>query len=80
MTRVRAWLGWSPHAIAAALILIMLLFVRPAETAKVPRFQLGLASYYGPGFHGRETASGETFNQWQMAWPIGRSRSGASCA
>ena len=23
----------------------------------------GEASYYGPGFHGKETASGETFNQ-----------------
>jgi hypothetical protein len=25
--------------------------------------QIGTASWYGPGFHGRETASGETFNQ-----------------
>jgi rare lipoprotein A (peptidoglycan hydrolase) len=25
--------------------------------------QLGEASYYGKGFHGKETASGETFNQ-----------------
>ena len=25
--------------------------------------QVGTASWYGPGFHGRETASGETFNQ-----------------
>jgi len=25
--------------------------------------QLGAASWYGPGFHGRKTASGETFNQ-----------------
>lgn len=24
------------------------------------------ASYYGPGFHGRTTASGETFNQWAL--------------
>jgi peptidoglycan lytic transglycosylase len=27
------------------------------------RVQLGLASWYGPGFHGEETASGEIFNQ-----------------
>ena len=26
----------------------------------------GLASYYGPGFHGRETASGRIFNQAEM--------------
>jgi rare lipoprotein A len=25
--------------------------------------QVGAASWYGPGFHGRKTASGETFNQ-----------------
>ena len=25
--------------------------------------QVGIASWYGPGFHGRATASGETFNQ-----------------
>ena len=27
---------------------------------------VGLASYYGPGFHGNETASGETFDQRAM--------------
>jgi rare lipoprotein A len=26
----------------------------------------GKASWYGPGFHGRKTASGERFNQWAM--------------
>jgi rare lipoprotein A len=30
------------------------------------RAQVGLASYYGPGFHGEETASGEVFNQRAM--------------
>lgn len=29
--------------------------------------QIGLASYYGPGFHGEETASGEIFNQNRMS-------------
>jgi rare lipoprotein A len=28
--------------------------------------QSGIASYYGPGFHGRKTASGERFNQNAM--------------
>jgi rare lipoprotein A len=28
--------------------------------------QTGLASYYGPGFHGEETASGEIFDQRKM--------------
>ncbi len=35
------------------------------EPGKQPRTYLGegLASYYGPGLHGRPTASGEKFNQ-----------------
>ena len=28
--------------------------------------QTGLASYYGRGFHGKETSSGETFNKHEM--------------
>jgi rare lipoprotein A len=28
--------------------------------------QVGEASWYGPGFHGRPTASGEIYNQWAM--------------
>ena len=32
----------------------------PDVSAKVA--QSGVASYYGPGFHGRRTANGETFN------------------
>jgi rare lipoprotein A len=39
---------------------------RPGESVRVPRPQFGLASYYGPGFHGEKTASGETFNQNEM--------------
>ena len=31
-----------------------------------PRTQVGLASYYGPGFHGERTASGRTFDQNEM--------------
>jgi rare lipoprotein A (peptidoglycan hydrolase) len=40
----------------------------PAKEAAAPTgtpetTQVGTASWYGPGFHGQETASGETFNQ-----------------
>jgi rare lipoprotein A len=40
---------------------------RPEE-GKAPRTYLGegLASYYGPGLHGRKTASGERFDQNAM--------------
>jgi rare lipoprotein A len=30
------------------------------------QFQRGLASWYGPGFHGRRTASGENFHSGAM--------------
>lgn len=29
-------------------------------------YEQGEASWYGPGFHGRTTANGESFNQWAM--------------
>ena len=34
------------------------------QTAR--EFQRGTASWYGPGFHGRRTASGERFNSFDM--------------
>ncbi|MGH8582595.1 MAG: septal ring lytic transglycosylase RlpA family protein [Gammaproteobacteria bacterium] len=34
---------------------------------KAPAFeQVGTASWYGPGFHGKETANGEIFNQDEL--------------
>ncbi len=35
----------------------------PGGTAEVARTEYGVASWYGPGFHGRQTANGETFEQ-----------------
>lgn len=37
---------------------------RPAERAgpSIGRAQIGMATWYGPGFQGRRTASGERFN------------------
>jgi len=34
--------------------------------AKPNHKEIGEASWYGPGFHGKETANGETFNQNKM--------------
>lgn len=42
------------------LISLVVLF---SETALA---QSGIASYYGPGFHGRKTASGQTFNTYAL--------------
>jgi peptidoglycan lytic transglycosylase len=56
-----------PLLFVAGLILVMVLLPsQTAETARIPGVQQGLASYYGPGFHGRETASGTIFNQAAM--------------
>jgi rare lipoprotein A len=36
---------------------------KATPTGKPTTIYVGMASWYGPGFHGRATASGETFNQ-----------------
>ena len=48
-----------------AVMALAVVSARPA-TAPVSPTQTGLASYYGPGFHGEQTASGEIFNQNEM--------------
>ena len=58
-----------PQLFVAAVVCAIVLFGgRSAEPARSTRIQIqhGLASYYGPGFHGRETASGRIFNQREM--------------
>ena len=53
---------------AALLVTVLTLMgaARPAAPPPVRPVQVGLASYYGPGFHGEPTASGEIFNQNSM--------------
>ena len=43
-----------------AFLSVSVLFLLPAAAETVK------ASWYGPGFHGRKTASGERFNQYAM--------------
>jgi len=58
--------SWLPAAMAV-LMLTLPSAAPPAESdSAVPVVQLGLASWYGPGFHGEETASGEIFDQREM--------------
>ena len=46
----------------------------PRSTGRVPKgpvrwgdhYLRGLASFYGPGFHGKKTASGEVFNMYKL--------------
>jgi len=39
---------------------------KESNTSKPLHKEIGEASWYGPGFHGQETANGETFNQNKM--------------
>jgi rare lipoprotein A len=41
-----------------------------------PTTQIGVASWYGPGFHGKPTSTGEIYNQYDLtaahpSWPLG---------
>jgi len=56
---------WCVVGMLAAVTLVLVAAARPAVSAS-PTVQLGLASWYGPGFHGEETASGEIFDQREM--------------
>ena len=66
-TGLAGWRGVVPVVVAAV---VLFAAVRdrsgdePAEPGR--RVLIGLASYYGPGFHGEETASGEEFDQRAM--------------
>jgi rare lipoprotein A len=59
----------SRAALSATAVVVLALTVAAASVGDTPgarRVQTGLASYYGPGFHGQETASGEIFDQRKM--------------
>ena len=58
----RAWIAPT----LAATVLAALLAGGTVRSAGKPTAQFGLASWYGPGFHGEETASGEIFDQREM--------------
>ncbi|HLK11791.1 MAG TPA: septal ring lytic transglycosylase RlpA family protein [Candidatus Binatia bacterium] len=56
--------GW-----AAALLIVggcSLFRGAPAPPPMVGGVQEGVASWYGPGFHGRRTANGEIFDQYEL--------------
>lgn len=54
--------AWACIILAAALAL----FAIQPEPAQAAGNSCGTASWYGPGFHGRTAASGETYNQNAM--------------
>jgi peptidoglycan lytic transglycosylase len=50
----------------ATLSLLTFMGTAKPTPQRVRTVQVGLASYYGPGFHGERTASGKIFNQYEM--------------
>ncbi len=48
------------------LIILVLLFVSCGTTRTGSVIDQGEASWYGPGFHGQQTANGETYNQNEL--------------
>jgi rare lipoprotein A len=71
----------SRRSLAAAIVALLLAATPTGAVAisgpqEYRRVQVGLASYYGPGFNGEETASGEIFDQNELvaahrALPLG---------
>ena len=60
-------LKWAGIAIGIALAPVLATDeVAHAQRAPTVFVQHGVASWYGPGFHGRKTASGERFNQYEL--------------
>ena len=58
--------GRSLLTLLGAAVVVLVLAARPTASDAAARIQFGLASWYGPGFHGEETASGEIFDQREM--------------
>jgi len=57
---------WLVFVAVACGLMVAIAVTRAGEPQARRRVQTGLASYYGPGFHGEETASGEIFDQTEM--------------
>lgn len=61
---------WSWTILGVALVIVLAhascAHGKSASSDEPARTFVGLASFYGPGFHGEETANGEIFNQRAM--------------
>lgn len=57
---------WVTGFSRAVLIGALALSAGFAAKASASSGQVGTASWYGPGFHGKKTASGERFNQHRL--------------
>lgn len=74
--RVRTRTGAQVATSCAIAMLLALAAGCATQSLKTPTTQRGIASWYGPGFHGQATTSGETYDQYGMTaahrtWPLG---------
>src|SRR5439155_20387991 len=62
----RGMRGWAWGGAACALVVAggCALFRAPQPPPLVDGAQVGVASWYGPGFHGNRTANGEIYDQF----------------
>src|SRR5258705_1486802 len=60
--------GWAWGGAACALVVAggCALFRAPQPPPLVDGVQVGVASWYGPGFHGNRTANGEIYDQYEL--------------
>jgi rare lipoprotein A (peptidoglycan hydrolase) len=60
--------SWTVLGVALVMVLAQASCAHGRSTSADRRAKtfVGLASFYGPGFHGKETANGEIFNQRAM--------------
>jgi rare lipoprotein A len=58
--------NWKPYTALILGVLAILMVFWYAVPVRSGEASCGIASWYGPGFHGRTTASGETYNQGAM--------------
>lgn len=61
--------AWRASLLQVAALCCLTILISATPIPDPParrRVQTGLASYYGPGFHGEQTASGEIFDQREM--------------
>src|SRR5499427_5247287 len=64
--RVRMGRWGARLALAVALGVAGCSVFRPAPPPVVGGVQVGVASWYGPGFHGNRTANGEIYDQFEL--------------
>src|SRR5881394_4376851 len=60
--------GWAWGGAACALVVAggCALFRAPQPPPIADGMQIGVASWYGPGFHGNRTANGEIYDQYEL--------------